>query len=367
MPGELSIPGLIEDLGEINRLNAPHVRPPLQMEVGPTIGGQFGGVGPMWHGISQVKLPKPVSEMEAAYKAAKAPVAEKIVTPAELQGGVLLPALGDRSLAGGELTGVGGEKLDKPVSLEGGHGYMAAQSPRGVVWASEKGPLRRLENLAKQLGESGKPVYFPYTAMGERSIDFSHHVADTLVGMLPQAKISSENKSAFDDAMRGKHDLGEVPNWPGIGSAKLGEYLRSAPGRVRTKFAQVMDSRKFQNAGFPSVAEARFAVTDPRLLHERTGASGLSISQLGVGQKAPSQHTTYPEAIAGKYRGGFSASVPKEVMYPDVISHYLQRGYEPYRHDYLMLHGLKGTPPQETNQRWVDTVSAALRARGLLP
>jgi hypothetical protein len=244
---------------------------------------------------------------------------------------------------------------------------MPAQSPRGVVWASEKGPLRRLENLAAKLGESGKPVYFPYTAMGERAVDFSHHVSDTLVGMLPLAKISSANKSQFNVVMRGPHDLGEVPDWPGIGSSNLKQYLRDAPGRVRVKFAQVMDSRKFQDAGFPSVAEARFAVTDPRLLQQPTGASGLSISQLGVGQKAASQHTTYPEALAGQYRGGFGTSVPKEVMYPDVINYYLQRGYEPYRHDYLMLHGLKGAPAQPTNQRWVDTVSAALQARGLLP
>jgi hypothetical protein len=363
-----TIPGLIDELGAIEKYAPPTPRGVLTPNPLNMLVGQTGSIGaPMWHGISQVKLPKPVSEMEAAYKAAKAPIAEKMVTPAELQGGSLLPALGDRSLAGGKLVGVGGEKLDKPVSLEGGHGYMAAQSPRGVVWASEKGPLRRLENLAAELGKSGKPVYFPYTAMGERAIDFSHHVSDTLVGMLPSARISDANKSEFNAAMRGPHDLGEVSDWPGIGSKDLRQYLRDAPGRVRTKFAQVMDSRKFQDAGFPSVAEARFAVTDPRLLHEATGSSGLSISELGLGQKASSKHTTYPEALAGQYRGGFGTSVPKEVMYPDVINYYLQRGYEPYRHNYLMLHGLKGAPAQPTNQQWVDTVSSFLRARGLLP
>jgi hypothetical protein len=78
-------------------------------------------------------------------------------------------------------------------------------------------------------------------------------------------------------------------------------------------------------------------------------------------------HNTYSTALTGQYEGGFGASVPKEVMYPDLIQHFSERGYDPVRHDYLMQRGLKGAPiAQPATQEWVDTVSSYLRSKGVL-
>ena len=349
---------------------------------GLVMGGTFAGAprgalgaGPvsadLWHGISKVKLPRPVAEMEAGLKPSATPIVEKTVTPADLQGNNwLLPAWGDRSAAGQILTSVGDTSLRKPVELQGGAGYMPAHGERGAIWASGRPVIGRIESAAKPLAETGE-VYFPYTAMGERSVDFSHHVSDTLVEMARKSDISGRAASAFDRAM--KQDSSAFPGvkeWPGINSPKVRQYMAEAGGDVRNKFAKLMDTANFQEKGFPSVAEARFAVTDPRLLNVPTGSSGIAISRIAPGApRPPSLHRTYEEGLPGQYVGGFGAQVPKEIMFPDMISALEKTGkYQPVQYDYLMQRGTGGMPPaQRTNQQWVDTVSNFLRSRGVLP
>jgi len=334
------------------------------------VGGTVGaGTGPLWHGVSKVKLPRPIEEFTAGYAPTTA-LAEKAITPAELQGGYLLPALGDRSVAGQRLTAVGETPLANPVELQGGAGYMPAHSERGAIWASGKPVISRIEKNAAQLAEEGKPVYFPYTAMGERSVDFSHHVSDTLAETLKQAEISKAAAAAFNREMKTANaNFPAIKDWPGLSSPQLREYLAEGGGDVRNKFAKTMDTRQFQEKGFPSVAEARFAVTDPRLLNEPTGASGVAISQITPGAtRPPSLHRTYEETLPGQYVGGFGASVPKEIMYPQMIDAYRKMGYTPQQYHYLMARGVTGAPiAQRANQQWVDSVSNFLRSRGVLP
>jgi hypothetical protein len=317
----------------------------------------------MWHGLSVVKLPKPLAEITPDYKMAT--LAEQTIKPSDLQGGWLMPGLGDRSLAGGRLLGVGGEKFVAPVPLEGGHGFMPANVGTGAAWASEKGPITIMANKAKKLSEGGDPVYFPYTAMGERSVDFSHHVSDTLTEMLKGNPPSRAAADAFNSKMNvASADYPAIGHWPGVEHPDLGAYLRDQSGVVRNKFAKIMDTRQMQDAGFPSVAEARYAVTDPRLLDVPTGASGLSIARLDpmgsilTGADVPNPHSTYRAQLGGAYIGGLGRSIPKEVMFPDLIQAYSERGYAPVQHDYLMARGLKGAPvAQKATQKWVDRVS----------
>jgi hypothetical protein len=131
--------------------------------------------------------------------------------------------------------------------------------------------------------------------------------------------------------------------------------------------------------GFPSVAEARVAVTDPRLLNAPTGASGLSIARMDPkGGLGPSGHGTYDTGIRGNYVGGFPTSIPKEIIYPDVVGALskhadavaqarVDAGLKPFRptEDYLMTRTPKGLPRmQEANQKWVDTNSQYLLDKG---
>jgi len=324
----------------------------------PTVqAGELGsGGGKLIHGISQVKLPKPVEEMTATYKGT--PRESKLITPAELQGGYIFPAIGDRSMAGRTLTGVGGQRLPSPVELQGGPRYMPEHAGRGSIWASGPGVITRLENRALELAQGGKPVYMPYSAMGERSIDFSHHTSDTLSELMKTAKVTKKSATEFDQAMRtprAGYNEQAIKDWPGVQSKNLRKYLNEAGGGVRNKFAQIMDTRKYQDAGFPSVAEARVAATDPRLLHEPTGAAGLEIAETMPGApRPPSRHPDYASGMSGIYRGSLGASVPRDVMFRDPMRRISQM-QNPNRAFSMQL------PAQETNQQWVDSVSEFLR------
>lgn len=327
------------------------------------------GAGPrdprLWHGISKVKLPKPIDEMSAVH-VPTGEVAERVIAPSTLQGGRLLPLIGDRTGASTRLTQVNGYKLENPVEMQGGHSFMAANADKGAAWASGLPIARRLGNVVRR--EAGDdPLYGVYTAMGERPGDFSHHVSDTLAEMYQHVKVPKAARASFDMEMRAI-----APDWPGINSQKLRPYLAAAPGELRSQFAKLMDTAKYQSQGFPSVAEARFATTDPRLLNEQTGAAGLSVARMDPSGKTfqtPGQHLTYDTNVGGQYVGGFGTSIPKEVMFPDIVNP-LEKyraalpGYKPTV-DYLMQRTPKGLPlVQKADQKWVDTVSKHLEDRG---
>ena len=239
---------------------------------------------------------------------------------------------------------------------------MAANADKDVAWASGSPVIGRIASDVRKLNESGNPIYFPYTAMGERSVDFSHHISSTLAEALKQQPLTRNAERQFNAAMKSDAgSFGAVKNWPGVNSPYLKDYLLSSKGDVRNKFAKLMDTNNFQSLGFPNVAEARFAVTDPRLLNAPTGAAGISVSKLdpsGKILKDVSGHLTYDTDLGGKYVGGLGRSIPKEVFYPDLLSAYKKLNYEPFQYDYLMSRGVTGAPrAQKANQKWVDNVS----------
>jgi hypothetical protein len=349
------------------------------------MGGGVGGTGAkagetaltagydpkLWHGVSTIKLPKPIDEMSSILRPVN-PAPEVVAAPARFQNSLLMPLLGDRTATAASLERVNGFPFENPVSLEGGHGYMA-NNP-GMAWAAGKSIAPGIARVAREGAESGLPVHGVYTAMGERSADFSHMVSDTLTEMAKHTKITPEGEALFNETMRKVS-----PGFPGIHDPDVAQYLRDAPGAVRNVFAKTMDTAPMQKHGFPSVAEARVAVTDPRLLNEPTGASGLSIARMSPeGKLGPSGHGTYDTGVVGDYVGGLPASVPKEVMFPDVMGALskhadavaqarVDAGLKQFRptEDYLMSRMPKGLPKfQKADQKWVDDVSKHLVDRG---
>jgi len=326
----------------------------------------MGGLAdPNWHGVSGIKLTKPLHEFEAN-RVITRPIQEHVISPEALQGGWLLPAWGDRAMADAQLRGVGGRKFELPTELQGGHGYMPGNTDLGQVWASDKGVISTMAGRARRLAEQeGAPVYIPYTAMSERSVDFSHHMSDTLAEMLKDAKIIKASKDpkrgtaeTFDAAMRepkGKDFPVPYPDFPGVLSPELRQYLVGVSGKERSKLAQLMDASRYQSGGFPNVAEARFAVTDPRLLHQPSGAAGMSISRVNPDAITPSGHRTYNTALGGEYIGGFERPVPKEIMYPDIIRAHAQRTSNPSQQDYLFRSG-SAPVAQRADDQWLEGV-----------
>jgi len=332
-----------------------------------------------WQGFSSNKLTKPMSEMFSEHVPSPTQVVrERFVSPEWFQGrGAFLPAPGDKAMAGERLVGVGGQRLDVPVELQGGHGFMAAQNP--YVWASDQGVISTLAGRARNLAERYPNVFLPYTGMGGQSVDFSHHMSDTLSEMVKNAQIIKRSKDpermtaeTFDTAMRnpiteGKGEKEKVvyralEDWPGVLDPNLRQYLADAPGKMRDKFAKVMATTPYQRGGFPNVAEARLAVSDPRLLYDTPLASGISIARVDPNVIGPSGHRTYSTGIGGEYVGGFGQSIPATIMYPDIFKAYAAgKPLSPSQLDYAFR---AGKPPfyQEANQEWLDGVMQYLGA-----
>jgi hypothetical protein len=265
--------------------------------------------------FSKIGHTSPVHDTEYAMRLRN--VQRPELPAAAVEGSYLLPLAGDRAAAMGDILGIGGQRFEMPTWLQGGRDYPLEMAGKGAAWASEKPAVTRLLNRAQ---EADAPVYGVYSAMGERSIDFSHHVSDTLVSMAQHAPITDSGLARFDAVMRETD-----PNWPGILSHRAQDYLASAPGGLRVKLAKEMDKAEYRDAGFPRVDQARFAATDPGLVDVPLAASGGSVSRLTgerVNEDFLPRHRTYRSVMGGDYQGQFG-HVPVDVMFPDLTAAHL--------------------------------------------
>jgi hypothetical protein len=310
-------------------------------------------------GISSVKLQRPLADIPRSQMVLDPrPSPERLISPESLQGSVLVPGMGDRSAAGYAITHVGDKPLTSPVDLYGGHGFMS-QDP-SHIWASKQGAISGLGSNIRDIAEqTGKPVQLTYTAMGPQSVDFSTFMSDALADQLKTSRISKEGAAAFDKRMRdGNVSFKPVPDFPGVRSANLQQWLREQPGRVRDTFAKHMDKSEFLSQGFPNVGETRHAIIDPRLMNTPLGGAGLSIARADpTGAMGPSTHPTYSTGLKGTYTGGLGESIPFDVMFPDMAAYYASHPkYSGTRFDKLATTLAGDVKHQEANQQWLDNL-----------
>lgn len=310
-----------------------------------------------WHGVSKNKLSRPLEEMSAKTIEKGDLLPRKYITPADVEGGTLISALGDRTAAGKYLTEINERPLAFPVDLEGGPNFkraLAAQGPDKAAWASQKSIISRLANIAR---ENPDP-YLAYTAMSNRAGDYSTIMTDALLSQLPESKILKKDVKLFDKAMK-EHD----PQWLGLMDADLRDYLLSK-GPVRTRFAETVAQKPFQAAGLPDIGSTRFAITEPELLNVPTGSSGYAISKLDPSGKVIADpvhpHSTYEAQLGGEgYVGGFKHQLPLDVMYPNWISQQTPELLSnTAKRDYKFKLDM---PTQSATPEWVDTTMKWLR------
>jgi hypothetical protein len=268
-----------------------------------------------WDDLSKIKSAQPYEEMTAGITPTRELQPQKVVTPEQLEGGVMIPLVGDRTQTGGVLHSLNERTMAYPVSLEGGPDFQRG----GQTWASEKAQTSAIARRIREAQETGRPVFTVYTSMGARSGDFSHHNADALVAQIPGAKITRDELAAFDKKMRETY-----PQFAGVRNPqKLHEQLyEPGAGGLRSDFVKEMDKTRWQEKGFPSVAATRWATTVPELRGQPTGVAGRTISRFDrppeVNVAPAERHSTYPTTLErGQYIGGFEHSVPRDLMWRD--------------------------------------------------
>lgn len=262
---------------------------------------------------------------------------------------------GDMTMAGQEITHVMGVKLKNPVRMQGGKDFPREELSRelGLVWASHPSVI---SGYAKQAREN-PGLLGVYTAMGARSNDFSHHVADVLVDMTKQADwLPKEKIDLFDEKVRNMVVSKELADgttvktkpfedFPGITSPKIERYIYSAgKGGARKAIADVMEKDTFRRVGFPDVSAVRAIVSDPSMrsrVNDPTGQlspTGARIVEfdadpmtpmVGGGGNLPDFHKTYAQGISGQDYGTLQTPVPRILMIPDFYAERRLEGKEP--------------------------------------
>jgi len=306
-----------------------------------------------WHNIGAGKrLPIPISQMTAEREPVRGLLDRITIDAEKMQGGSIIPFVGDRSIAGQNLLGIGGYRFDNPVYLEGGYDFMRTHSPEGTVWASNQGAAQALQNrINKAAGDFSGDVYGVYSAMGPLSMDYNVMMADALFEQIKNSKITKKAMQEFDKELRAVR-----PEWKGIGNPESRAQLE-ANGALRTAFVDRMQLDKFQDANFPNIAYTRWALTDPKLLNEPMYSSGLAIGRMSPGAdlvlNPVTPHKTYDSQLRGQYMGGFDQSIPREIMFPDW---YRQRRVEGRPESGDTYSFMRAKPIQQTNQQWLDGI-----------
>jgi hypothetical protein len=270
---------------------------------------------------------EPLSELDIGYVDQGLLAPEKKLSIEDLQGSVLFPLLGDHSKAGSDLVSIGGNTFKTPVPLDGGFNFMRLNPEEKAIWASGEGVTNRIhKKVSRVADETGLPVNMIYSAMGKDSIDFATFPALTLTEMLPFTKILKKDMNAFHKKMKSDITIdGDVykaaKDFPKLDDEGLRAYLEKASPETRKKFVRLMDTAPYQNAGFPSVAQARYAATEDVLKDVGAGESGFAVGQLDTSKLPTSNplnpHSTYGSQLYGNYLGGLEQGVPRNVLFRD--------------------------------------------------
>lgn len=320
-------PFLVDEFGgvavpSINRLDPNEWRTRLESSLpGSWLDPKFDK--PQWHGISNVASDLPPQQMAPIFRSTGTLEPEIGRTVESLVGRVGIPALGDRSVAGNEILGVGNITYRNPVRSLGGADFMRE---RGTgIWANAGPQAQDLARTADEVIRSGGDPALIFTAMGPQSADFSTMMAESVMNQYDPRLIDPAFAAKYDDAVRKF-----VPNFTSILNPN---FLEGLTGTDRWNLWQLMDKAELRRAGFPDINLARRSITDPRLMDAVPFDAGLTIGRPTGGllsiDDSVVPHPTYPAQLAGAYEGGLERSIPGAILWRDFFNQRRASGASP--------------------------------------
>ncbi|MEI6287174.1 MAG: hypothetical protein WCP79_11780 [Bacillota bacterium] len=297
----------------------------------------------------------------------------QIVTPEQMYGKVLVPVMGDTSATGNSLQSIAGVKLARPVNLQGGPDYMRAQQniEANRAWASEPSAAISKQSNISAAGESGQDVLGVYTSMAPSGINFSHHVAESMIGQLPTLNPSKLAVKSLDNEIRkipvinpttGKASY-PYSDFAGVTSENIYEQLangtaQSSAGNLRKAIVETMSKAKYRDMGFPKWESVADAVIKPELRNSPAGMAGHSIFKgdptQGIIGSTGFEHGSYSAGIPGQALGGMN-QVPLNVMFPKLYAEQkaLGRTDTQINRSFMMKH-----QQELADQQWLDNMMA---------
>ena len=301
----------------------------------------------------------------------------------------MVPMVWDRSDLG-VLKGVNDQPLAFDVPLQAGSQYPTTSSNfdadrlgashQSVVTsfmnASKRASGQKVDKKTGEIITEGKPVFGVFSNMGGESNDFSTMVSDTLLGMMPNSKMTKKSIKEFDELMSER-----VDDWPGLKNVQdspekmqeLRAFLnRPEGGNDRKIFVKTMEDAKWNDKGFPDVVSARAATSVQDMFGMGTGdATGRIIGQ--VDYNAPTtrvtEHGSYPVSIPRVpntpiYRladeGGAFVDIPRDFILPDYLEARRLAG-KPEVSDTRAI--TMSVPSQDLTPKVIDNMMMEIRRR----
>jgi|TARA_B100001094_G_C18163686_1_gene790792 hypothetical protein len=241
----------------------------------------------------------------------------------DLKGSKLIPLLADRTDAGKVLTGLRGGARDYdfevPIDLEGGRGFM--RNPYTGAFASMESVMKSQAKEAAEIGREGFDAKAIYMSMSPEGGDFSTMMSDVVIEMMKQSPIKKKDMNQLTKWVKTNVD----PNFIGfdnLDDAK--KYLKeNVVGTRRQLIWKELDKGDYVDKGFPTMGDARVAISDPELLIS-PNLQGTSVANFDTSGKlitGPVQrHSTYDSQIGPTGAAGYAGeleAVPYEILMRD--------------------------------------------------
>ena len=310
-----------------------------------------------------LKIPKSeLDELEQGLLRQEAPNMgkRKILNLEDIEGENLFPLIGDRT-SRETLTQIAGQKLNEPITTQGGFGYPMGKDTGG--WASHAGVISRIKNAVDQQG-GGVGVAMPMAGTGS---DYSMHSIDVLYGLNLPSKMTKRAhqtiknlvNSRIETKNSGKPANKKMPKFKGLDNSDAYDYFLKNPD-ARKFLMESIDNKDVRSIpSMPDAVMLRHAVTDASLKDMMRGDTDALAGQALVRFKpdagvAPAPHKSYATNYEGEYMGGLLQAVPSSLLLPQYYAKKLGEGYRPDQIKYLATRDL---PFEKVTPQMTDTVN----------
>jgi hypothetical protein len=257
------------------------------------------------------------------------------IDPTYLDKKYVVPVSSDWSGGGETITQAAGVPLARPVKKQAGtkYGLLEQNIEEDVGWASMPNAASSKTNNLNEYADLGDTVGVS-SLLGPDSSNFSHHIAQGLIGQLPVLRPSKDATKLLDITIQNKIVPKKLKdgtviktqpfkNFPGVGSENIYDIMAQgtkdySAGDIRKAIAEEMSRAEFRDLGFPKWDTFTNLVNEPGAY---TGASGgvmFKAKPKGTILTPTYQHGSYTAGIPTEgVLGGFKNAAGEIVTVPD--------------------------------------------------
>ena len=330
------------------------------------------------------KLKRPISEM--GIKSIDNPdmplVPHKTIKFEEMLGGAGVPLTVDRSGAGKLIQEVGGKPLIRDVPTQGGIDYTRWNEAFASLPNVANRYGTQIKEASKMKGVDPDKIYGLSNLMSHTGIDFSHQPMEVLLNQFDPTLLDKKRVKEFNTAVQNEPVVNQKTknvtypfmNFSGIETPEGRQELLQTSnygGELRKNVMHKMNLDDFADMQFPSIAEARAATTEPRIMEAPTGTVGHNVARFNpegiVTYETDKPHYSYTGVIqSNPTLGGYAGEAEQTMPMKDIFQQYFDVRRALNKPEASDMRALSmSIPIQKFDQEWLDRVKKAQEAQDM--